>query len=48
MHIQLFKIISQNPEYVENFCKIGNISFHFPILIWFIDNQSPEKLYLSL
>ena len=27
-HRQFFKIISQNPEHVDCFCKIGNNSFH--------------------
>ena len=36
-----FRIISQDPEYVEGFCNDLNNPFQFTFRKWFSDNQSP-------
>ena len=41
MHRQFFRVLSQNPEYIRNFCNDRNNSFHFSIRKWYLDNQSP-------
>ena len=37
MHRHFFKIISQNPEYVERVCNDRNNPFHFSIRNWMIN-----------
>ena len=41
MHRKFFRIISQNPEYVQIYCNNGNNRFHFALRNWYSDNQSP-------
>ena len=41
MHRQIFRKLSKNPEYVENFCKDLNNPLLFSIRNWYLHNQSP-------
>ena len=41
MHREFFRIISQNPEFLERFCNYGNNPFHFSCREWYLDYQSP-------
>ena len=39
MHRQFFKIISQNPEYVKNFCNNMENPFHLACRMWYFYNN---------
>ena len=45
-HRQFFKVISQNLDYVENFCDDLDNPFHFAIREWI--NQLKQKLHVIL
>ena len=40
MHRQIFRIISQNRDYLERFCNNENSPFLFACRKWCLDNQS--------
>ena len=44
-HRQLFRIISQNPEYVKTCCFHLEIAFHFSIRKWILKNSSEAYSY---
>ena len=39
-HRLFFRRITQNKEYIENFCNDLNIIFHFVCRKWYLDNQT--------
>ena len=48
MHRQFFRKISQKKKCVESFCNIENNGFHCACRKWYLNNQSPWKLYVIL
>ena len=40
MHRQFFKMLSQDPDFIQTFGNNRNNPFHFSIRKWFLDNQS--------
>ena len=40
MHRQFFRKISQNTDYVENFCNDMNNSFHFACRKWMLEKST--------
>ena len=39
MHRHVFKILSQNPEYVQTHCNDGRNPFHFACRKWSLNND---------
>ena len=45
---EVFRILSQTPEYVKNFCNDMNYPFHFACRRWILYDQSPYKMFVNL
>ena len=48
MNRQFSREIHQIPQCLERFCDNGKNPFHSACRKWYLDNQSPGKLYLFL